>query len=113
MTLDPVVTNPDHYRGLFENEQVRVLQYEDAPGDRTTPHDHPDSVMITQSAFRRHLVGPGGERDVELPAGLVTWLPAQQHRGENVGTTPTRAIFVELLTGRPPGDPALGPDLAT
>jgi beta-alanine degradation protein BauB len=40
--LDPVTTNPDHYRVLFENEHVRVLDYTDDPGDQTTPHEHPE-----------------------------------------------------------------------
>lgn len=44
MSLDPVETNPDHYRVVFENERTRVLEYTDRPGDRTTPHEHPDSV---------------------------------------------------------------------
>jgi hypothetical protein len=55
MTLDPVVTNPDHYAVVFENEHVRVLEYNDQPGDRTTPHEHPNSVMYTLSSFRRRL----------------------------------------------------------
>jgi quercetin dioxygenase-like cupin family protein len=109
--LDPVVTDPDHYRVVFENARVRVLSYEDAPGDRTTQHAHPDSVMITQSTVDRHLSGPLGERDVALPAGAVVWLPAQEHAGENTGATPTRALFVELKEGPAapvPGSP-LGP----
>lgn len=96
MSLDPTVTNPDHYRVVFENERVRVLEYTDAPGDRTTPHSHPDSVMYTLSSFRRRLVAGGSEREVELPAGLTGWLPAQEHYGENIGDTPTHVIFVEL-----------------
>lgn len=59
MTLDPVATNPDHYSVIFENDQVRVLEYLDQPGDRTTPHEHPNSVMVTLSSFRRRLAGPG------------------------------------------------------
>ncbi|UMG93850.1 hypothetical protein [Nocardioides sp. TF02-7] len=31
-STDPVVTNPEHYRVLFENERVRVLEYVDEPG---------------------------------------------------------------------------------
>ena len=34
MSLDPVETNPEHYRVIFENERVRVLEYTDNPGDR-------------------------------------------------------------------------------
>ncbi len=97
MTLDPVATNPDHYRVAFENERVRVLEYVDAPGHRTTLHAHPDSVMVTLSSFRRRLhTADGQTRDVEIPAGVSGWLPAQQHAGENIGETETRTIFVEL-----------------
>ncbi len=96
MTLDPVVTNPQHYSVVFENDRVRVLEYQDVPGDRTTPHQHPDSVMYTLTSFRRRLVSGGGEREVALEAGTVGWLPAQEHHGENIGDTPTHVMFVEL-----------------
>lgn len=96
MSLDPAVTNPAHCRVVFENEKVRVLEYTDQPGDRTTPHEHPDSVMYTLSAFRRRLVSGDMEREVELEAGTVGWLPAQQHHGESIGETPTHVVFVEL-----------------
>ena len=113
MDLDPVVTNPDHYRPVFENDDVRVLEYTDEPGTVTTPHDHPASVMITLSASRRGLVaGDGTARDVELPAGATVWLPAQRHHGENVGDTPTHVMLVELKHAAAPVDGAgaqLGP----
>lgn len=97
MSLDPVITNPDHYRPVFENDHVRVLEYTDVPGTLTTPHDHPDSVMITLSSFRRRLVaGDGTARDVELPAGQSLWLAAQRHHGENIGDSETHVILVEL-----------------
>ena len=55
MAEDPVVSNPDHYRVVFENDRVRVLDYTDRPGDRTVPHRHPDSVMYTLTEFDRRL----------------------------------------------------------
>ena len=110
MSLDPAISNPEHYRVIFENERVRVLEYTDAPGDRTTPHHHPDSVMYTLSSFRRRLTTEGAERDVELTAGTVGWLPAQQHHGENIGDTSTHVIFVELKEpGASSGSAPLGP----
>lgn len=96
MQLDPVATNPDLYKVVFENDRVRVLEYTDAPGDRTTPHEHPDSVMYTLSSFRRRLLTDGGQRDVEIADGTAAWLPAQRHAGHNIGDTPTHVIFVEL-----------------
>jgi beta-alanine degradation protein BauB len=94
---DPTQTDPDKYKVVFENERVRVLEYRDEPGQRTSPHQHPDSVMVTLSSFDRRLIGEGGEtRDVTLEQGLVRWLDAQTHSGENIATTPTHAFFVEL-----------------
>lgn len=115
MSTDPVQAHPDLYRVLLENDRVRVLRYEDAPGDRTSPHVHPDSVMITLSDFERRLGQDGQERDVRFGPGEVRWLDAQQHAGENIGQTPTVTIFVELKEHRPTPDPehpvlpALGP----
>jgi beta-alanine degradation protein BauB len=111
MTLDPVATNPDHYSVVFENDQVRVLEYTDQPGDRTTPHEHPNSVMVTLSSFSRRLYAGGHERDVEIPAESASWLPAQQHAGHNTGESPTHVIFVELKvsTAGPSPAGALGP----
>jgi quercetin dioxygenase-like cupin family protein len=94
---DPTQTDPDKYKVVFENERVRVLEYRDEPGQRTSPHEHPDSVMVTLSGFDRRLIGEGGEsRDVTLERGLVRWLDAQTHSGENIGTRPTHVVFVEL-----------------
>jgi hypothetical protein len=101
MDLDPVSSNPDAYRVLFENPRVRVLEYRDDPGHRTTPHQHPDCVMVTLSSFRRRLAGDGQEVDVEIPAGVARWLGAQEHHGENIGETPTHTIFVELKEAAP------------
>jgi len=110
---DPTQTDPDKYRVVFENERVRVLEYLDEPGATTRPHDHPDSVMITLSAFDRRLIGAGQQRDVTLEPGEVRWVAAQTHSGENTGTTPTHVFFVELKasSGRTPsGEPSpLGP----
>ena len=110
MTLDPVETYPDLYKVVFENDRVRVLEYTDRPGDRTTPHEHPDSVMHTLSAFRRRLSSGDEQRDVELPAGMTGWLPAQQHASENIGDTETHVLFVELKQGGAgTSDGGLGP----
>lgn len=106
-SLDPTVTNAEHYRVIFENDQVRVLEYTDRPGDQTTPHTHPDSVMYTLSSFRRRLVSGEMHREIEMESGVAGWLPAQQHYGENIGETPTHVIFVELKdAARPPSDSA-------
>ena len=111
---DPTRTDPDKYKVIFENERVRVLEYIDEPGQTTSPHRHPDSLMYTLSSFDRRLVGESGEtRDVSLEPGEVRWLDAQTHSGENIGQTQTHVLFVELREPRSGADPdasALGPE---
>jgi quercetin dioxygenase-like cupin family protein len=111
--LDPVQTNPNLYRVVFENERVRVLAYHDEPGARTTPHEHPDSLMLTMSSFRRRLTSGDQQTELELPAGAVRWLAAQEHSGENIGDTATDVYFVELKEEAPErraqSESALGP----
>jgi hypothetical protein len=96
MPSDPTITDPGLYRVVFENDRVRVLEYRDRPGDRTHPHGHPDSVMVTLSSFRRRLHGGDGR---------------QEHAGENIGTTESHSIFVELKEPPPAGAPADAPPL--
>ena len=94
---DPTTTDPDKYKVIFENDRVRVLEYRDEPGQKTSPHEHPDSVMYTLSSFQRRLIAGSGEsRDVALEPGEARWLDAQSHSGENIGSTPTHVLFVEL-----------------
>jgi quercetin dioxygenase-like cupin family protein len=106
MDLDPAVSNPQHYTVVLENDRVRVLLYRDRPGEETTPHRHPDSVMYTLSSFERRLHAGGEERDVAMDAGTVAWLPAQEHHGLNTGDTETHVLFVELK--EPAGGAAVG-----
>ncbi|HNP15161.1 MAG: cupin domain-containing protein [Cryobacterium sp.] len=99
---DPVDTDPDKYRTILENDDVRVLEYHDTPGNKTSPHHHPDSVMYTLSSFKRRLHFSDGRRDVSMETGQVFWLPAQIHSGENIGDTDTRVLFVELKNSSAP-----------
>ena len=87
---DPVVTDGDKYKAILENDRVRVLEYRDSPGQRTSPHHHPDYVLCTLSAFRHRLVLTDGRSvEREFRPGEVVWGKAQSHIGENVGTTVT------------------------
>jgi len=94
--LDPTLTDPDKYKVIFENDRVRVLDYHDTPGAKTRQHRHPNSVLLTLSDSRRRLTVGDNVRDVTDEVGKALWLPAQVHIGENIGTTDTHVVFVEL-----------------
>ncbi len=94
---DPVVTDGDKYKVVLENERVRVLEYRDSPGQRTSPHRHPDYVLCALSAFKRRLVVTDGREAVrEFRPGEVAFGKSQSHIGENIGSTDTHVLIVEL-----------------
>jgi len=94
---DPVVTDGDKYKVVLENDRVRVLEYRDSPGQRTTPHYHSDYVLCALSAFTRRFVLPDGKEAVrEVRPGQVVWGKAQSHIGANVGATDTHVLIIEL-----------------
>jgi hypothetical protein len=94
---DPVHTDGDKYKVLRENDRVRVLEYRDEPGAKTHQHRHPAFVLYALSAFKRKLMLPDGKTMMrEFKVGDVMFSEAQTHIGENVGTTPTHVIMVEL-----------------
>jgi hypothetical protein len=102
VSQDPTETDPDKYKVVFENDRIRVLEFKDKPRDRTSPHRHPDSVMYALSSFERRVVHGDRQVDVQIEAGRVVWVAAQEHHGENIGTTESHAVFVELK--EPPPD---------
>jgi quercetin dioxygenase-like cupin family protein len=98
---DALVTDPDKYKLVLENERVRVLEYRDKPGDKTKQHSHPDFVLYTLSAFKRRLtLGDGRTLERTAAPGQTGFTEAQIHIGENVGDTDTHVLMVELKEPR-------------
>ncbi|SMX39511.1 hypothetical protein [Maliponia aquimaris] len=94
---DAALTDPDLYKTLFENDGVRVLEYRDEPGARTSMHEHPAFVVNALSAFERRLTLPDGKvLNRSFVPGQVLFSEGRTHMGENTGTTPTHIIMVEL-----------------
>jgi quercetin dioxygenase-like cupin family protein len=94
---DPAKVEPNKYKVLFENERVRVLEYRDKPGDKTVMHVHPDYLVYVFAPFKRKFTSADGTSQVaEGKAGQVMWRPAETHSGENIGTTDTHVLIIEL-----------------
>ena len=103
--LDALHAAPAQHRLLLENERVRVLDTEIAPGGRTPVHTHQWSAVhyvVSWSDFvRRDADGvvlvdtrSSGTKGGPLPA--LWGEPLPPHSLENVGVAPLRIISVEL-----------------
>ncbi|MBN1758595.1 MAG: hypothetical protein JW863_09770 [Chitinispirillaceae bacterium] len=97
---DPVFTDGDKYKAILENDNVRVLEYTDNPGEKTNRHHHPDFVLYALDSFKRRLTfGDGKQIEREFKKGDVMWMKDQIHTGENIGTTETHVLIVEVKSG--------------
>ena len=52
LSQDPVKTDGDKYKTILEKERVRVLEYNDKPGDKTNQHHHPNFILDALDPFK-------------------------------------------------------------
>ena len=82
---------------LLENDQVRVMQIESAPGVLTPWHSHPNHVVYALNDGKLEITEKGKQPTVmEFKAGQALYFPAATHTAKNVGTTPLKLIMTEL-----------------
>jgi quercetin dioxygenase-like cupin family protein len=94
---DAVHTDGDKYRVRVDNAHVRVLEYRDEPGAKTAPHRHPRFVVVALAPFKRRLhLSDGRTLERQFSAGDVLYSDGESHVGENVGTTPTHVMLIEM-----------------
>jgi quercetin dioxygenase-like cupin family protein len=94
--LDSVKADASHHKVEFENEQVRVVRYRIAPGDKTANHSHPNNVNISLTDVNAKFTTPDGKTtEVHGKAGAVAWRGATTHVVENTGDKPIEGILVE------------------
>ena len=101
---DPVPLYPQNYRILFENEQVRVLDFRLAKGATERTHTHPANVAVFLNDLTIRFTLPDGQTRIRRArAGDVAYSDAIAHASENIGGTDAHGILVEL---KPPRRPA-------
>ena len=95
---DPAVVNAKTIQVKLDNDRVRVLEATLEPGAKEQPHSHPAYVVYVLAGGTIRLHGADGKTsDLTFKTGDVLYRePVAQHWGENVGTTTTHLILVEL-----------------
>ena len=94
---DAAQTDGDKYKVVLENTQVRVLEYRDLSAEKTHLHKHPQFVVVAMAPFRRQLhLSDGRILTREFKVGDVMYSDGESHIGENVGTSPTHVLLIEM-----------------
>lgn len=93
---DPVKVSPDHYKVIFENDEVRVLQMTMKPGESDKMHSHPAlTAYIEKGGKIKVHFADGKEKEIEAADGVALYQDAVTHWVENIGTTNIRIIVIE------------------
>jgi hypothetical protein len=101
---DPVKVDPGHYIILYENDEVRVLKFDDMPGDAVPKHSHPwyKVYVITPATREFFAVDKGTQLCVKdgttkqlIPNNNPAWQPPITHCERNISTEPTHLIVIE------------------
>ncbi len=95
---DPVKVAPHIYKVLLENDSVRVLHVRMQPGAKSPTHSHPAVVVysLTGGKLRVATYPDGKTTVIDSKTGSVLWLEPQTHSVENIGSTETQDVVIEL-----------------
>lgn len=100
LAQDAVITEPGSYRVVFENSQVRVLEFVSRPGAwlcGVGKHSHPAHLTVALSDARVRVTLPDGRRiEASNQLGDVFWSEAETHTVENIGSGMVRALIIEI-----------------
>ena len=82
---------------LLDNNQVRVIQIESAPGVATPWHSHPNYILYALTDGKLEIIDQGKKATIlEFKAGQALFFPAVTHMAKNIGTTPVKMVLTEL-----------------
>ena len=101
---DPVKVQPRSYRVVFENAELRVLEYSSVPGMGvcgTGVHSHPRHLNIALTPSRVRVTAKGKTFVATNNEGDVWYEPAVTHEAENISGHGVRALMVEFKTPPP------------
>lgn len=94
---DMVKVAPKNCKVLLENDQVRVLRVVTKPGEKLAMHSHPADIVYTLTSSKTKFTSPDGKaEESEKKAGQAIWSDAVTHSTENIGTTESRVLVIEL-----------------
>jgi len=100
---DPVkVSSKEYKKVVLDNEKVRVIQVEFAPGDVAAWHSHPNHVVYILAGGKIEITNKGEKPVIsELKAGEAMYMPAVTHMAKNVGTTTLKLVITEIKPVHP------------
>lgn len=94
---DLAVTAGKQAKVVLDNEKVRVIQLEIAPGGKTGMHSHGDNVVVyLKGGDATQTMADGSSKTRHTQDGEVIWSGPVVHETVNTGKTATKVLVIEL-----------------
>ena len=104
LAQDAHKVQPHAYKVVFENDQLRVIEFNSRPGMGICgegTHSHPPHLTITLTEADARVTREDGKViTVRNEVGDVFWSEGGSHEVENIGGRNVRALIVELKSPR-------------
>jgi len=101
---DPLKVAGGSYKLIAENDEVRILEANLAPGAKTANHSHPALMAVILQPGVTKWTMPDGKTEqsaADVKRGTVLAMPAQTHVSENIDKRPLKAILIEFKNPAP------------
>jgi quercetin dioxygenase-like cupin family protein len=94
---DLAMTAAKNTKVLLDNDKVRVLELQMAPGGKTGMHSHPDNIVyFLTGGEAKQTLADGTTKNLSSKAGEVRWSEPVTHDTENVGKSAVKVLIIEL-----------------
>jgi quercetin dioxygenase-like cupin family protein len=94
---DMAVTAGDQAKVLLDNDKVRVLELQMAPGAKTGMHSHGDNIVyFVTGGESTQTNADGTSKKRQTKAGDIMWSGPVTHDTENTGKSSVKALVIEL-----------------
>jgi hypothetical protein len=98
LNIDALTASPANFKLLFDNEYVRVLEYDLKPGEKDGSHTHPpkSSYVVSGGILKVYL--ENGETIIaNEETGTASWRDyVGRHYVENIGNKTVTMIITEI-----------------
>jgi len=98
LEINAIEVSPNQFKVLFENEFVRVIEYNLKPGEKDLWHTHPKKTSYVISGGKLEIRTEEGEEfTVVGEKGNASWMDAVgKHYAENIGDSTVRILLTEI-----------------
>ena len=94
---DMATTAGDNAKVLLDNDKVRVLELQMAPGGKTGMHSHGDNIVyFVTGGDSTQTNADGTSKTLHTRPGEILWSGPVTHDTLNTGKTAVKALIIEL-----------------